>query len=119
VQFGFFGIPGTECNPNFVAELQSKLSTTTNELIFLDDSVRGTLEPTFAFPEGKPGHALMSIYIAPRAPPWKPSPATFSPRTPAQNHPDAFTPDFRSSAPLFNYRPLPAKISCFVLTAFD
>lgn len=64
VQFGFFGIPGTECNPNFVAELQSKLSTTTNELIFLDDSVRGTLEPTFAFPEGKPGHALMSIYIA-------------------------------------------------------
>jgi rhodanese-related sulfurtransferase len=65
VQFAVFGVQGTEYNPNFTEEFNRLVGPQKDKkLVVLDDSVRGTLVPTQAFPEGKAGHALMTIYLA-------------------------------------------------------
>lgn len=62
-QFVIFGVSGTEYNADFMKDFEEKVGGITTDLVFVDDSVRGTLAPTAAFPDGKPGHGLMAIYL--------------------------------------------------------
>lgn len=63
-QFAVFAMEGTEFNPDFISRLKAKVGGIRGELVFVDDSNIGTLESTVRFPDGKPGHALISAYLA-------------------------------------------------------
>ena len=64
-QFALFGQIGTEFNSGFLTEWKEKVGPTSNtKLVLVDTSAMGTLEGTEAFPDGKPCHALMAIYLA-------------------------------------------------------
>eukprot|EP00667_Euglena_gracilis_P019156 EG_transcript_20472 len=63
VQFVFFNVAGTEYNTSFMDTYAAKVGHREADVVFIDDSVRGTLIPTTNFPDGKPGHALMAIYL--------------------------------------------------------
>jgi rhodanese-related sulfurtransferase len=61
-QFALFGQVGTEFNPNFLEEFETKVPKNT-QVVFVDDSSMGTLKPSQAFPNGKCSHALMAAYL--------------------------------------------------------
>eukprot|EP00667_Euglena_gracilis_P014061 EG_transcript_14553 len=63
IQFALFAVEGTECNPTFMQELLAKVPRN-KELIFVDDSIVATLQPTKNCPDGKAGHAYMAMYRA-------------------------------------------------------
>ena len=57
---------GTEYNPNFTEEFNRLVGPQKDKkLVVLDDSVRGTLVPTQAFPEGKVRHGICCCMPSP------------------------------------------------------
>uniref|UniRef100_A0A7S1JFQ8 Rhodanese domain-containing protein n=1 Tax=Eutreptiella gymnastica TaxID=73025 RepID=A0A7S1JFQ8_9EUGL len=68
-QFTLFGQVGTEFNSRFLAEWEKKVRPVSDDgsviqWVVVDSTVMGTLEATESFPNGKPCHALMAIYLA-------------------------------------------------------